>query len=594
MVWAKQSMRADANLSESRVADGACLGRRPWVGIIGIMIVVLSAGSTAFADFLIQPIIMKRQVYPGRAVRLEFRIENLSRDTTEEVSLRLAELTQDANGVWQDVYLDDPNNRVSVSTLRSCKSWLSNTVENVVLDPFQAVPVTIVANVPAGTRGFYFAALMAETKPRETAIDSPFGGALVGLRYLVPVILESQGIPLPHQIELTDVGLTYQPATLESPTAAVIASMSVVNKGGTYSRLQGLLRVQQESGGNWRRIADLKLPGCGIIPGVALNLKQDMGTPLPSGKYKVEGYLYVDGRRGNAVQKEIDFAGDTRVVDPRSLASIDLDKEDLLIDVVPGSSRGGAVVVTNGSEQQVTVRVEFMLPSHMHNLISGRGVRSDDLSCVDWVNVMPTEFTLHRYARRSVNLNVRMPATATEYSHYYGMLRLHATYADGSSAGVREARVCLANGKMPGTNLIDAQTFTLSEASPSRYIATSTFSNGGVTYINPTCRGVLTGPGDMRYEQFLMEASGQGGLFLPFESRTFSGVLDVSNVPVGAYRLTAALQYRGRDASSQATLENAQNQIIIEVYEQGGQKAARVASWDRSPDGKIGRTTITL
>ena len=68
----------------------------------------------------------------------------------------------------------------------------------------------------------------------------------------------------------------------------------------------------------------------------------------------------------------------------------------------------------------------------------------------------------------------------------------------------------------------------------------------------------------------------------------------MSDIPVGAYRLTAVLEYFGRNTQSQAAVDNPQNQVLIEVYEQGGQKAARVAPWDQAPDGKVGKTIIQL
>lgn len=591
MVYGRQSMRVDANLSESQASGPARVGTRSLARIIGMMMVVLLAGSTAFGEFLVQPIILKKQVQPGRRVPIEFKIENLSRNTTEQVSLRIADLTQDANGVWMEVAADDPNNPVDVATLRSCKSWLTCTVESVQLDPYQIVPVTLVADIPAGTRGFYFATLIAQTAPRETEIDGYT--STMSVQYLVPVILESQNIPLPHDVKLTDVALKYRPATVENPAASVIATMDIVNKGGTYSRLMGQIRIWQQSRGYWRKTADLTLPETGIIPGVSLNLKQEVGSLLSNGRYKIEGYLHVDGRRGNAIQKEIDFEGDPRTVVNKVLVPIDLDKEDLLIDVTPGSTRMGSIQVGNGSEEQVTVNAEFILPEHMLNVVNGRGIKGDELGCAEWVTIQPQQFTLQRYGRRNLNVVVRMPATATQYSHYYGTLRLHVTYPDGSPGGTKLARVCLKNGKVPATNLIDPTTITMSFSTASRYIVTASFLNGGVTHVRPKCRGLLTGEGDAKYKQFLMssEAYSQTGIFLPFESRTFSGILDLTDIPPGAYRLTAVLEYPERNAQN---VDNPQNQILVEVYEQGGQKAARVAPWDRAPDGKIGKTIIQL
>ena len=90
------------------------------------------------------------------------------------------------------------------------------------LDPHQILPVTLMANIPAGTRGFYFAALIAETTPRETDIDGPYGDALLGMQYLVPIILESQNVAMQHNVELTDVGLKYRPRPWRTRAASVI------------------------------------------------------------------------------------------------------------------------------------------------------------------------------------------------------------------------------------------------------------------------------------------------------------------------------------------------------------------------------------
>jgi len=587
-------MGADVNLLEDQVRGLTCVGSRSWARIIGITMIVLFAGSSAFGDFLIQPIIIKKQVQPGRRIPIPFKVENMGRDTTERVTLRFAELTQDIRGVWKEVDPNDPNNTVAMSKLRSCKSWLRCDVQEVTVDPIQVVPITMFATIPPGTRGYYFAAMIASTEPRQTDIDGPYGGALVTLRYIVPIVLESQaGMPLPADIDLTDVGMEYLPPTLENPTAAVTASMYVTNNGGTYSRLLGVLRVLQDVGGNWRRIADLKLSPLGIIPGVSLKLTQDVGTLLPSGRYRVEGYLYVDGRRGSAYEREFDFQGDRRVVDPRMLAPIDLDKEDLFIDIVPGSSRGAPILVTNVSEDPVTVTVECVPPVQMHNFVNGRNLRGNDLSCADWAVVMPAQFTLQRYTRRNVNVNMRVPAAATQYSHYYATLRFHTTYADGSSAGTKTVNVCLANTRTTAKNLIDSEFLTLAETTPGRYIATATFANGGTTYVNPRCRGLVTGgTGDQRINQFLMEASGQEGILLPFEKRTFSGVLDVADIPVGDYRLTAIL-VEANDPD-QMIAEDAQNQIIITVSEENGQKVARTGGWDKAVGGTTGRTLIKL
>jgi hypothetical protein len=556
---------------------------------------VLLLNGSAFAEFFVQPIILRQQVTPGRRnVRIKFQLENNGRDTTETVTLRIADLTQDENGVWAEVRPDDPNNTVDLSSLRSCKDWLTCPVAEATLDPYQMVPVEMQANIPAGTRGFYFAALIAETAPREMSIDGYT--SMMSVQYVVPIILEAQTIPMRADVSLTGVHLKYIEPTVEEPAAKVIASMDVVNKGGTYSRLQGQIRIWRMSEkGHWVKAANVTLPDNGIIPGVTLNLKEDIGILLPSGRYKVEGYLFVDGRRGNAINDEFDFVGDVRVVDTRGLAPIDLDKEDLFIDALPGAARQGTILVGNGSEDPISVMAEFILPEHMLHAQVG-DIKGDDLGCVDWVAVQNPQFTLQKYGKRNLSLIVRMPQTATQYSNYYGTLRLHATYADGTPAGMKTANVCVRNGKVAGTNVIDARQPSIAVASPGRYWMTASFLNGGVTHVTPKCKGLLTGSGDVIYKQFLMdsEAPGQDGILLPFESRTFTGVLDVSDIPDGVYRLTAVLQYVGRNAQGQQVIENSQNQVLVEVLEENGQRVAKYAEWNRAPDNKPSKVILKL
>ena len=66
----------------------------------------------------------------------------------------------------------------------------------------------------------------------------------------------------------------------------------------------------------------------------------------------------------------------------------------------------------------------------------------------------------------------------------------------------------------------------------------------------PSCQGDLSVTnvgGVATFKRFLMssETFGQKGLFLPFQARSFSGVLDLSDVPQGPYILTSILRWPG-------------------------------------------------
>ena len=70
-------------------------------------------------------------------------------------------------------------------------------------------------------------------------------------------------------------------------------------------------------------------------------------------------------------------------------------------------------------------------------------------------------------------------------------------------------------------------------------------------------------------------------MMLPFEARDYSGIIDISTVPVGVYRLHAELKY-GPDQAEQAI-----KQIGIRVMAQGGQKVMEVLQLQEELGGKI-------
>jgi hypothetical protein len=86
----------------------------------------------------------------------------------------------------------------------------------------------------------------------------------------------------------------------------------------------------------------------------------------------------------------------------------------------------------------------------------------------------------------------------------------------------------------------------------------------------PRCRGVLTtleasGPGMIRKRLDMSgDAYAGSGSMLPCETRKFAGVLDISDVAPGDYRLTAILEY-GLGGSAQV-------QKGIAIRERNGQK----------------------
>lgn len=543
-----------------------------------MMGVVLLAGNSAFGQFLVQPLKMQVEVAPGKRFVAEVKLENLSTDSTENIGLRLVEVTQDPNGIWDDLPPGDPNlGRVE---LRSCLSWLRLEKDAAEVGPFQIVPLKLFIEVPPGTRGYYFAAIIAQSAPRAEEVEGY--QTMTVLEYLIPVIVHVQGRTMRHEVDLVDVGLRFMAQTADRPAATVV-TMGVKNAGGTFSRLQAMARIWQKAGSRWLKVTDAQFPpDMGIIPGVTLSLKQDVGRPLASGTYKIEGYLFVDGQRGGQVTREVEFKGDPRIVGPSKIdIPIDLAPREIFIDSLPGATRAVPLQVINISDDAVTIDVELGLPEHMMNAVNDRGVRGERYGCQDWVTISPRRFTLRGHGRQNLTVIAKMPATATSLPSYYAVVKLHATYAnDGQKGGWTSARLCVQNKKAEGATQIDNMMLTVSETSPSRYMVVARFINNGDTHVQPRCRGALTTvPGDTVQKRFILtsEAFEKSGILLPMDTRNFSGVLDLADVPPGQYRVTALLEH---DRPG-----NSWGQRGLEVVEEGGQKKINIIGM--APDDKI-------
>ena len=590
-------VRANAEFVRHHTVIGLPGNNRLLARFIGIVALVLLAGGSAFGQFLVQPMKMELSLPPGQRYWPEMIIENMD-GVPRTVDLRLVGLTQDPNGVWLQIEPDaeitqeadgsrwvnagaDRDMRVNVSKMRSCREWLKLEKDSVDIGPYQRAPIKVRVEVPPGLRGYHSAAIMVSSL-LAPAGEGGFSAAVI-LEFLIPVIIEVQGRPEPTDIGLVDVGLEFRRRTASKPPATLV-TMDIANEGGSYSRFVGMSRVWGKWGGHWRIITEQTLPEKGILPGIHLHLAQDVGRALPSGDYKVESMLYVDGRRSPVFKKEFEFKGDERVMKIRADAAIDIRPRELFIEMIPGATRADRIAMVNASEEAVTVDVEVSVPPHMVNA-AYKDLRGPDFSCVDWVTVTPQRFELRGHGSRNLRVMATMPKPAGQYPNYYAMVTLRARYPDGQNAGTTKARLCILNKNGEATARLLNTQLTLSESAPNRYLVTARFSNIGPTHITPDCRAVLTlPPTETARARFLLgsDAYDQSGIMLPLEKRYFTGVLDVSKLPAGMYRLTVVLN---GDAGRLV-----QGQTALRVVDSGERKVVEVMNVEEIG----GETTIEL
>jgi len=501
--------------------------------LTAISAILISAGPAFAEKFRVRPMKIELTPRAGRTVERVLRMRNERADSTLTLDIALVELTQAQDGNPKVI---EPGLDIDTSSAPSCSNWIKLSSDSVKVEPLGAASVMLTVKVPPYAHGFYIAGVTVQTKPRPET-----GGATIALRFLIPILIEIQGPPMRRKINLTDVGMEFRWQSEQTP-ATTLVSMEIANQGKTFSRLKGSAKVQNFSNGHWRDITTTQFKKVGIIPGVTLNLKSDIGRSLPSGKYRLKGKLYVDGRRAKPIEKEIDFVGDPSIKTAAADAALDLEPTELFINSMPGAMRTSVIRVSNASDSTVDIIAAATIPSSLRGVAFGE-LMGEDLSCAKWVKVAPERFTLRPGGQQGIRIMSKMPKAESMLANYYTNIGLWARYTDGQNAGVTTALVCLENKSIKAEPAVQAMKVTLAVEGASRYAIVGRFGNTGNVHIRPRCRAALITTGGRTVARILL--AGESGMMLPLEVRDFSGVFDFSKIQAGTYRLEAVLQYTG-------------------------------------------------
>ena len=523
-----------------------------WMVMIGASL-FLSAGSALgqYGSFTITPIKVEAQITPGKTIQTVLNIQNLDPNSVHTIDLTLVELSQSPEGDWMIIDTNDPNSftdpnspayQFDVRRLSSCRSWIRLNSNAVTLAPSQFAPVELSIKVARGQKGFHTAGILATIRPR------PDVRIPVSVRFLVPVVVEVETRAIRTKIQSTDVGLEYVPASAVSADvqATTLVTMDIQNDGGTLSRLKPIARVSAFSKNRWHLVTTAEFDEKRIIPGAMLRLKADIHKTLPSGKYKIQGELYVDGRRTKRIEKILDFQSDPRITRVAADAPLDIKPLDVTIDCSPGSLRAETFTVYNASDETVHVQTAKGLQPQLQQKVLDN-VKGADLDCTNWLQISPENFTLPGGGgRKKIRVVANLPANAM-LPCYYSLLALWATYPDGQRAGYRTANVFVRNSNISAEPGALGLYVKLNELEESKYFVSATFRNVRTPSFKPLSfkAGVIptTGAAAMTVPRLSTYLAGDPSPMLPFEDRTFVGDLDFSTVPAGRYYLTGRLEY---------------------------------------------------
>jgi P pilus assembly chaperone PapD len=524
------------------------------------LVIVLYLAPLAQADkFRVRPMRIEFEPYAGNKLTQVIYVTNEEPNKVMTMDLAVVDVTQSEDGAPQVIELSSD---VNTSEASSCREWIKLNKNSIRLDPLSGAPVELTVRVPPNAHGFYIAGITVQSNPKELAER----GSSIIVRFLIPILIEIQGRTLLQKVELTDVDMQFKMPTELSP-ATTLLSMKIENKGKKFSRLTGSITAQTLFKEHWCDITTSEIMEVGIIPSVTLNLKNDISRSLPSGKYKLKGKLYVDGRRAKPIEKDIDFTGDPAIKTATVDAALDLEPPELFISSTPGATRSAVLKVRNASDSTVDIVTATAIPATLKGVAFGE-LQGEELTCCDWVRIVPDSFTLEAGKEKNVRIIANMPKAESMQSDYYSNIKLSAKYkADGQNAGLTNAILCLENKQQKAQPVGQAMKVTVANEENSRYAIIGRFGNIGTVHLTPRCTAELTTPEGKSVRSILL--TGETGLMLPLELRNFSGIVDFSGIAAGVYRLEAIMHYGSGKTSKMVPIQVSVKgeQRIVEVIE---------------------------
>jgi hypothetical protein len=474
---------------------------------------------------------MKIELQPraGENAEQVLELKNFDSEKTRELELKLVELTQGDNGKLDVIEASED----LVPPEYSCLKWTNISCDSVIIPPLSTARVNVSVSAPKRTKGFYCAGLVVQSKPEKSS-----NGLALVVRFIVPVLVNIQGGPVRQKIELEDISLVLREQTDKVPSETLV-SMKVTNKGKAFSRIKSNVKIMREIKGHWQNVTIADFKKSAVIPGLSLNYNRPIQRNLPTGKYRLKGTIYVDGRRIAPVTKEYFYTGDPTVTKVAYDTSLLIEPADITIEAIPGSTRSTVLKIENTSSEPINITTNTNTPLCLKGVSLGE-LKGDDLACNEWLRIIPEKFTLLAGAKRNIRIMAKLPKLEQMYPSYYSELLIDTKYNDGQSAGTTKKLVFLENNNSKALQNAKIMTYDIVEDNASVYAVRIRVSNVGNTHFIPNSSLVLSEPAGANVMKTAL--SGKLGPMLPMEIREYSGVVDFSGIEEGPYTLTIQIQ----------------------------------------------------
>lgn len=532
------------------------------VALLFVMSMLLPGRALA-QGFAVSPMFVEASLPAGRTAVIPLEVFNSSGLDDQEIIFELVDLGQARNGSWVALGVD---NEASAEGASSARSWMTLTEDSIVIPAGRLGTVSVRAQVPIFASGTYTAAVLVRTREMGAADTS----LRMQFEFLIPIIINIEGRPVRQNVQLDAIGMDML-IDRDGQPRSTAASVSVVNRGQSFSRFTGTVQIDRRSGDIWRRVTRYELPERAIISGAELVFDRDIDRRLPPGQYRMRADLLVDGRRVPPLQREFAFAGDPDIDAVAYDTELELQPPSLDLAALPGGARTNIVAITNPSDRPVEVSIGVRTPRALEGVAIG-GMRGTALSGADWTEIRPDTFTLGPRQRRNVRMIARLPETAADSAWFYADIVLTGTYEDGQSAGETRTALRMRRQDQEERRAAAFERLTIIRgAGKEDFVVSARIANIGNVHLEPQVQMMLIGADGVRRAFFPLE--GDMAPLLPLGLRDHAGPIALDEVPYGTHLLRVDLLGPGGDV-----LDSIQRPVEINA-DADGDVGGRVLEW---------------
>ncbi len=497
--------------------------RRILLTIAGIFAAVLSSAQGLY----VQPASYEMSVKAGGSYDLPITIRNNQSDLPDNVEVSGLYLTQTLQG-----FDSVEQEKVTAEFLKgfpSCLSWLKlPTQTKFPLQPLGQQALNVRLTVPGSARGFYGAVIVVTSQRPQ-----PGPGLKLVLRFLVPIMIHVDSGVSRKGGQIDDAAAFFVPAD-KTRTAGTLVACMVKNTGDALCRYTGTANVFQIVNGRKRRVIAGTFEERRVIPNATVALTFMSPNRLPSGNYRIETTMSMEGQKMPPFGKDVDVKGDPSIKNAVADIELGLSPDPLEFDATPGATRGIAFKVSNSGSDPVIVDAFVTTPKAMEGTASSRGT-GESFSVAPWFTQPLTGSVIGAGQERTLRILSTVPEGLLVNPLYYGELHVVAKTQEGVTVGSGTLlMVGKTKGLKPTLKISSRGEIILSSVKTNVFGFTSVFENTGDGDLEVQFEARITDTARINTVQNL-DTGDLPKRILPFEIVRPSGKIDLASIKNGVY-----------------------------------------------------------